>query len=112
MKIIKVKDTNTANTPHNVDVRKLLSHEHGSFVHIELRPGEELKMHVTPVDAVFYILEGNGIVQIGKEIENVEKDQLIFSPAKIPHKLKNDSAQNFKFLVVKTPAPTEETKIL
>lgn len=112
MKIVKVRETNVAKTPHKVDVRKLFSFEHATFVRIELHPGEELKMHVTPVDAVFFILEGNGEVQIGKEIESVEKDDLIFSPAKIPHKLKNSSEEVFAFLVIKTPTPTEETKIL
>ena len=60
----------------------------------------------------FYILEGEGIVEIGKERETVKKDQLIFSPAKIVHTLLNESETSFKFLVMKTPTPTTETKLL
>ena len=59
-----------------------------------------------------YIFEGEGIVEIGKERETVKKDQLIFSPAKVVHTLLNESETSFKFLVIKTPTPTTETKVL
>ena len=112
IKIINVDDVNIADTPHKVDVRKLISYEHATIVRIELKSGEALKMHITPVDVCFFILEGDGIVQIGKEKEKVKKNQLIFSPANIPHTLMNESDANFSFLVIKTPTPTSETKIL
>lgn len=112
MQIIKKNEIKTAETPHNVDVRKLLSYKDATIVHIKLEPSEGLRMHITPVDVCFYVLEGEGIVQIGKEKKSVQKDQLIFSPAKVPHRLSNESDKIFRFLVIKTPTPTEETKIL
>ena len=112
IQIIKVDNVNIADTPHKVAVKKLLSFEHATLVHIELKPGESLRKHITPVDVVFYVLEGEGIVEIGKEIEKVNKDQLIFSPAKVPHLLKNESGEKFRFLVIKTPTPTSQTQIL
>ena len=112
MKIVDVKDIQIADTPHKVAVKKLFNFEHATIVHIELKPGEALKRHLTPVDVNFYILEGNGIVEIGKEKAEVMKDQLVFSPANISHRLINESDKTFRFLVVKTPTPTSETKIL
>ena len=112
MKIIDVKGVQIADTPHKVAVKKLFNFEHATIVHIELKPGEALKRHLTPVDAFFYVLEGNGIVEIGKERKEIHKDQLIFSPAKISHILANESDDIFRFLVIKTPTPTSETKIL
>jgi mannose-6-phosphate isomerase-like protein (cupin superfamily) len=53
------------------------------------------------VDVFFYILEGTGIVEIGEEKHEVEKDTIIESPKAIPHLLKNTSKDVFKFLVVK-----------
>ena len=97
MKIINVKNIEIAKTPHNVDVRKLFSFEHATIVQISLKPGEALKLHKTPVDVCFYILEGDGIVEIGKESEMVKKDQLIFSPARIPHRLMNESEKILDF---------------
>jgi len=112
VKIIKINEVETATTPHKVDVRKLFSFKHATLVHIELKPGESLKLHKTPVDVFFYVLEGKGIVTIGKEEQKVQQDQLVFSPEGIPHKLSNESEAPFRFLVIKTPTPTKETKIL
>ena len=114
MKIIELENVPSADTPHKVLVRKLLAFKHATFVHIELKPGESLKKHITPVDACFYVIEGNGNVEIGDEIKEVKKDDLIFSPAKIVHRLFNseNSEANFKFLVIKTPTPENKTKVL
>ena len=114
MKIIELENVKSAETPHKVLVQKMLSFKHASIVHIELKPGESLKKHITPVDACFYVLEGNGSVEIGDEIKDVKKDDLIFSPAKIVHTLHNaeKSEATFKFLVIKTPTPVSETKVL
>ena len=112
MKIVDVKKVQIADTPHKVDVRKLLNFKHATIVHIELKPGEAVKKHITPVDVNFYVLEGDGVVEIGKEREEITKDQLIFSPAKVAHRLINESDKDFRFLVIKTPTPTTETKIL
>jgi mannose-6-phosphate isomerase-like protein (cupin superfamily) len=112
MKVIKLNDVKIADTPHKVVVKKLFDFEHATIVHIELKPNEALKLHKTPVDVNFYILEGEGTVEIGDESLNVGKDQLIFSPKNIPHRLYNESKGIFRFLVIKTPTPTSETKIL
>ncbi len=64
------------------------------------------------MDVCFYILDGEGVVEIGNETKKVKKDELIFSPAKIPHRLLNESKNNFRFLVIKTPTAKSETKIL
>ncbi len=113
MKLAKVKDINIKENPHGVAVRGLFSFEHATFVHITLQPGESLKRHITPVDATFFGLEGKGKVEIGDEIEDIQKDDLVFSPKGVVHRLFNESDANFKFLVVKTPTPTnQKTKIL
>jgi mannose-6-phosphate isomerase-like protein (cupin superfamily) len=68
---------------------------------MNLKPGQSLKKHTTPVDVFFYILEGKGAVEIGDEIKEVEKDTLIESPKDIPHLLRNTGTNIFRFLVVK-----------
>ena len=113
MKIIKTMEAPLKETPHKVEVRGLHSFPHASFVFIKLLPGETLKKHITPVDATFYVLEGTGNVEIGDETETVKKGDLIFSPAKIAHRLFNDGNDPFAFLVIKTPTPNNQaTKIL
>jgi mannose-6-phosphate isomerase-like protein (cupin superfamily) len=71
-----------------------------------------LKLHRTPVDVFFYVLQGQGVVEIGGEQQTVPADTLIESPARIPHRLLNPSDGVFRVLVVKTPRPTKATQIL
>jgi len=110
MKITSYKTAESKKNPHGVTVKKLHDNEHAVVMHIELKPGEGLKTHTTPVDVFFYVLEGEGIVEIGDEQETVTKDMLIDSPARIPHRMMNESESTFRVLVTKTPKPTEATK--
>jgi mannose-6-phosphate isomerase-like protein (cupin superfamily) len=112
MKVVEVKDVQSKPNPHGVDARNISDTESAQVVHITLQPGEFLKKHITPVDVVFYVLEGRGIVEIGDERKEVEADTLIESPASIPHRWLNESKESVRILVVKTPRPKESTRML
>ena len=112
MKVVEYKDVEVGKTPHKVDVRKLYDNEHVQVVHIQLQPGEALLKHITPVDVFFYVLEGVGMVEVGDDISEVRKDMLVESPKKIPHRLWNDGEGIFRFLVVKTPRPSNPARML
>jgi mannose-6-phosphate isomerase-like protein (cupin superfamily) len=103
MKIIKVTETKSFENAHQVDARKIFESSDIEVIHMELTPGQSLKKHTTPVDVVFYVLEGKGIVEIGNESRDVEKDSIIDSPKGIPHLLRNNGPGIFRFLVVKLP---------
>ena len=114
MKIINALEAPEAPNPHGVSARGLHSNEHVQAVMVTLLPGEALKLHLTPVDVFFYVLEGSGVVEVGGERQTVSRDMLIESPARIPHRLLNENESDavFRFLVVKTPRPTGATKVL
>ena len=112
MEVIKAFEAPEVPNPHGVSARRLHETEHVEVVMVTLQPGEALKLHITPVDVFFYILEGHGVVEIGEERREVSPDTLIISPARIPHRLLNKGNEVFRFLVVKTPKPTEPTRIL
>lgn len=112
MEIIHVFEEEEKENAHGVSVRQLHSTEHVQVVMITLQPGEALKKHVTPVDVFFYGLEGGGIVQVGDEQQPLAKDQMVHSPAKVPHLLANPGEEPFRFLVVKTPRQTEASRLL
>jgi len=112
MKIVNALEAARGDNPHGVDARGLHSTEHVQVTMITLKPGEGLKLHLTPVDAFFYVLEGVGKVEIGDEIEEVGPDTLIDSPARIPHRLFNEGQVDFRFLVVKTPRQADATRLL
>jgi quercetin dioxygenase-like cupin family protein len=98
--------------PHNVDVRQLYNDTSAQIMHITLKPGESLKPHKTPVNVVFYILEGSPVVHIGDESKIFEKDKLIESPADIVHFISNESEKIARILVIKAPRPEKATKLL
>ena len=112
MQIIDATTTPSSQNPHHVDARKLFENPHATVVMITLQPGESLKKHITPVDVVFYVLEGTGTVEIGDVHATVGKDNLVESPARIPHRWINESGSLFRVLVIKVPTPTEETRLL
>ena len=103
MKITKVDDVSAFDNAHGVDARKIYDSPDCTAIFMSLTPGQSLKLHSTPVDVFFYILEGKGNVVIGDETEEVTKNMLIESPKGIPHLLENTGEGLFKFLVVKFP---------
>jgi len=112
MKITDVAKVVSGPNPHHVDARRIYESPHAMAVVITLQPGESLKRHSTPVDVFFYVLEGEGVVEVGDEQKTARRDMLVESPARIPHRWINESEAVFRVLVVKVPRPTEETKLL
>ncbi len=104
MQVIRATTQQDSPNPHGVKAQQLHGTEHVQVTLITLQPGESLKTHTTPVDAFFYALEGEGIVEIAEERETMTADTLVHSPKGIPHRLLNEGGQVFRFLVVKTPA--------
>jgi mannose-6-phosphate isomerase-like protein (cupin superfamily) len=112
MKIVHWKNKPIVETPHRVDVRKLYDYDNAQVMHISLKPGEGLKPHITPVDVFFFVLEGKADVRVGDEIVSVDVDNLVESPKDIVHCLSNSSDALARILVVKSPRPVTQTKVL
>lgn len=112
MKTKNYKTEPLKENPHGVDVRKLYDNPSAQIMHIILKPGESLKPHKTPVDAVFYVLDGEPTIHIGNESISQVKDTLIESPAKISHYISNESHLPARILVIKAPRPENISKLL
>jgi len=98
--------------PHNVDVRRLYDDQSAQIMHLNLKPGDSLKPHITPVDVAFYILEGEPTIHVGEESIRFQADTLIESPKDILHYISNESEENARILVIKAPRPEKVTKVL
>jgi mannose-6-phosphate isomerase-like protein (cupin superfamily) len=112
VKMAQVKDFESKKNPHNVDSRVVYSTEKAMVVHILLKPGEALRRHITPVDVAFYVIEGNGTIEIGDERAEAGPDTIVESPARVPHRWINNGPGNLRVLVMKLPRPTENTIVL
>ncbi|MCF7920982.1 MAG: cupin domain-containing protein [Candidatus Cloacimonetes bacterium] len=112
MEIRNFKDLPVAPTAHGIQAFKLHDTEHAVIMHLLLLPGEQLKPHITPVDVVFYVLEGSPVILVDEEEREVKVDDIIESPKDIVHCLYNRSQTQARVLVIKTPKPTAATKFI
>lgn len=112
MIVVKTEKAQKVETPHEVEVKRLFESGHVQVMHVTLKPGEELKRHVTPVDALIYVLKGKGIVEVGGGREEIKKDELVYLPKDIPHRVINSGNITMRFLVIKTPKQKIKGKIL
>lgn len=53
-----LNDVPIMETAHQVDARNLYDTESVVITIITLKPGQELKKHITPIDVTFYVLKG------------------------------------------------------
>jgi len=109
MKIRKLEQTDIMDNAHNIDARNLYNSEEAMVTVITLLPGQRLKRHITPVNVVFFVLEGKGIVEIGDEKQEVDRYTLIESPKDIVHCWYNESDEPLMFMVIKAPKPKRKT---
>lgn len=101
MTIVKAHEAREVPNPHGVSARALHTADGAQVIMVTLRPGESLKTHAIPVAAIFYVLEGEGIVEIGDEEAEVSADHLIACPAHTPHRFRNHGHADLRFLVIK-----------
>ena len=107
IKTIKVFDEPEIQNPHGISARKLHDSEHGQVMHILLKPGEKVPKHATPMDIVFFVLEGDGMIEIGDEHVIVTKDTLVDGPANCTHGIVNNGSNILRVLVIRRPPPKQ-----
>ena len=84
---------------------KLYVHPEGEIVHLTISPGAHLKAHKTPVNVLFYVLEGEATIHIGEEVQTFPRDSAVDSPKDIPHAVTNNGDTDLRLLVIKMPKP-------
>ena len=112
MEIRNYKNLPIAQTAHGIQAFMVYDTEHVNIMRLLLMPGEQLKPHITPVDVVFYVLQGNPTILVGTEKQEVEVDDIIESPKDIVHCIYNLSEKPVRVIVIKTPKPTTATKFI
>lgn len=75
-----------------------------SISHSELKPGKKSKLHKMKTSEVYYILEGEGNLQIDDAIFKVLKDHAIYIPPHSKQCIENTGKNELKFLCIVDPA--------
>lgn len=105
MEVVRSKEVPAGLNPRGIRARKLLDKAAVQVTNLLLQPEERVEKHVTPVDVFFYVVNGQGTVEIGAETAAVQAQDIVFSPKNVPHALQAAEDAPFEVLVVKTPNP-------
>jgi mannose-6-phosphate isomerase-like protein (cupin superfamily) len=81
----------------------LVTAEKSQVVLMSLQPGEEIGMEVHDGDQIIYVVEGEALVVLDQEEEDVEKGSLVFVPAGVQHNLSNSDDRPLKLFTVYAP---------
>ncbi|MBN2414133.1 cupin domain-containing protein [candidate division KSB1 bacterium] len=63
-------------------------------------PGGEMPFHTNSVEHEQFVLNGSALVKIGDENFTVQKNDVVFIPANVPHSYKTLGDEAFEFLCV------------
>jgi len=75
-----------------------------SLAHAKVKPGEITYAHRLKSSEVYYMLEGEGEMQIDDEKEKVSTGQVIYIPPNSVQRIKNTSTRDLTFLCIVDPA--------
>lgn len=73
-----------------------------------IEPGGGIPPHTNAIEHEQYVLSGKARIGIGEEVYEVEKDDVVFIPAGVPHWYEVRSDESFEFLCM---VPNGDDKI-
>ena len=83
-----------------------------SLAHAILKPGQTSRPHKLKTSEVYYILEGEGVMQINDEIERVHEGHAIYIPPKSTQFFQNTGKKDLIFLCIVDPAWKKEDEVI
>jgi mannose-6-phosphate isomerase-like protein (cupin superfamily) len=83
-----------------------------SVSHSTVKPGKRSKRHKMKTSEVYYIIEGNGIIHIDEQSQQVSKDDAVFIPPFSVQFIENTGTSDLKFLCIVDPAWRQEDEIV
>ncbi len=99
MKITNLE--NAGKVPFKLDGRVMFSSTDVEMIHLTLKPGEKLDLHVNPFDVVFFTLQGIGILDVEGERISMKQNDAIEVKKEILRAWENNSEEELRILVVK-----------
>jgi mannose-6-phosphate isomerase-like protein (cupin superfamily) len=99
-KLQLIETTQDGNPDHRVDVEFPINVHAGSadsaVVYFEVLPGHRLATHTDSEEEVLYIVQGQGIAEVGDERAHVSAGDLAVVPAMVPHGIRNTGEERLK----------------
>lgn len=92
---------NAPKVPIDLEAHILHSGKSIELVHLLLKPGEILAEHKNPVDVIFFVIEGSGILTINGKPTNLKAADTLKVTQEIDRGWENNSDKDLKILVIK-----------
>jgi mannose-6-phosphate isomerase-like protein (cupin superfamily) len=83
-----------------------------SLAHATVKPGDTSYRHYLRSSEVYFILEGKGIMQIGKETQEVIPGQAVYIPPMEWQCIHNPGPGSLKFICIVDPAWRKEDEVV
>lgn len=79
-----------------------------SLAHAVVKPGKTSYLHKLKSSEVYYILEGEGVMQTGEDYEKVHSGQTVYIPPNTKQSIHNSGETDLVFLCIVDPAWRKE----
>jgi mannose-6-phosphate isomerase-like protein (cupin superfamily) len=70
------------------------------FAYAVVPSGNELEEHIDPVEEIYFILYGGGLMRVGEDEQEVKAGDAVWIPAGDKHSLKNTGSEATAIIVV------------
>ncbi len=114
MNIKKLQDIDIVDGGEGTKIRQIF-HPHNtlsgirfSISHSLIEPGKKSTLHKMKTAEVYYILEGEGVLNVNDDVINVSKDQAIYISPNSKQYIENTGKNDLKFLCIVDPAWRKE----
>jgi len=101
MSINKVSLKDIPRLNNELEAHKMLSTPGLDIVHLCLKPGEQIPLHVNPLQVIFCIVKGKGVLHLEGSATKLSLYDVAEVPAGVMRGLKNPYAQELRVLVLK-----------
>ncbi len=93
--------------PHNT-----LNGINYSIAQFTLEPGGKSKLHKLSSSEIYYILEGNAILNVDQDKHQLGKDDSVYVAPNSKQSIENTGSENLRFLCIVEPAWKAENEVL
>ena len=117
MNIKKIEEIESFSAQEGTEIRQIFSPTNTnnaiqySLAHCTINPGNSSKPHTMKTSEIFYILQGSGIMYVGKEQKEIKKNETIFVPPMSRQFIENNGEMDLIALCIVDPAWKQEDEI-
>jgi mannose-6-phosphate isomerase-like protein (cupin superfamily) len=113
MQILHREEIKPFITKDKSEIRELYRSQNMSLAEATVGIGQTTEYHLHRTsEEIYYILEGEGLMEIEGEEEGVSKDRVVIIPPGEKHRITNTGSSSLRFLCHCSPSYSDEDTVL